>query len=152
MKPLEYEITTAASPEARQWEGWGTHLKPAIEQWWLVRKPLAEKSVAANILKWGTGALNIDASRIPVHQPKGNPKVAAGGWETSYKPKGNCHPTDPGTFAGRPKATTGWDYEYERGEDTIWKERFNPRTPFPEGATSPESIGKGYQGKTPARR
>lgn len=42
----------------------GTGLKPAVEQWWLVRKPLSEKSVAENVLRWGTGALNIDASRI----------------------------------------------------------------------------------------
>jgi site-specific DNA-methyltransferase (adenine-specific) len=97
-KAMTYEYTSAASPEAKQWEGWGTHLKPAIELWWLVRKPLAEKTVAANVLKWGTGALNIDGSRIPVHQPKGNPSEAAGGWERSYKAKG----TRPGVFAGVP--------------------------------------------------
>lgn len=43
---------------------WGTALKPACEFWTLARKPLSEKTVAANVLKWGTGALNIDASRI----------------------------------------------------------------------------------------
>ena len=52
------------------WDGWGTYLKPAIEHWWLVRKPLSEKTVVENVLKWGTGALNIDASRIPVHRKK----------------------------------------------------------------------------------
>lgn len=45
-------------------EGWGTALKPAAEFWWLVRKPIGEKTVAKNVLKWGTGALNIDAGRI----------------------------------------------------------------------------------------
>lgn len=49
---------------AKQWQGFGTALKPASEHWILIRKPCSEKTVAANVLKWGTGALNIDASRI----------------------------------------------------------------------------------------
>ena len=49
---------------AKQWEGWGTALKPAIEEWLLLRKPLAEGTVAANILEWGTGGINIDACRV----------------------------------------------------------------------------------------
>jgi site-specific DNA-methyltransferase (adenine-specific) len=49
---------------ARQWEGWGTALKPAIEPICLARKPLSEKSVAANVLRWGTGAINVDATRV----------------------------------------------------------------------------------------
>lgn len=44
--------------------GLGTALKPANEPIVLARKPLSEKTVAANVLKWGTGALNIDGSRI----------------------------------------------------------------------------------------
>jgi DNA modification methylase len=53
-----------STPEAKQWEGWGTALKPAQEPIVLARKPLGEKTVAANVLKYGTGALNIDASRV----------------------------------------------------------------------------------------
>ncbi|NOS67377.1 MAG: site-specific DNA-methyltransferase [Candidatus Peribacteraceae bacterium] len=53
-----------ATDAAKQWAGWGTALKPAVECWWLVRKPCSEKTVAANVLKWGTGALNIDGTRI----------------------------------------------------------------------------------------
>lgn len=52
-----------ATAAARQWQGWGTALKPAIEDWWLARKPLAG-TVAANVMAHGTGALNIDACRI----------------------------------------------------------------------------------------
>jgi site-specific DNA-methyltransferase (adenine-specific) len=52
------------APEAREWEGWGTALKPAFEPVVVARKPLGEKTVAANVLAHGTGALNIDASRI----------------------------------------------------------------------------------------
>lgn len=49
-----------------EWEGWGTALKPATEFWTLARKPLGENTVAANVLKYGTGGLNIDGSRIDV--------------------------------------------------------------------------------------
>jgi hypothetical protein len=56
-------ITAPATEAARQWDGWGTALKPATEHWILVRKPLAG-TVAANVQEHGTGALNIDATRI----------------------------------------------------------------------------------------
>jgi len=47
-----------------EWEGWGTALKPAVEPIVVARKPLSEKNVALNVLKWGTGGINIDACRI----------------------------------------------------------------------------------------
>ena len=47
-----------------EWEGWGTALKPAHEPICMARKPLAEKTVADNCLKWGTGGINIDESRV----------------------------------------------------------------------------------------
>lgn len=50
--------------EAKKWEGWGTALKPAMEDWWLLRKPLAEKSIGKNVLKHGVGGLNIDGCRV----------------------------------------------------------------------------------------
>lgn len=46
------------------WEGWGTALKPAHEPIVMARKPLSEKTVADNVLKWGTGGINIDGCRI----------------------------------------------------------------------------------------
>jgi site-specific DNA-methyltransferase (adenine-specific) len=52
-----------STPEAEQWEGWGTALKPAMEPIVVARKPFTG-TVAANVLEHGTGALNIDASRI----------------------------------------------------------------------------------------
>jgi len=45
-------------------EGFGTALKPACEFWTLARKPLSEKTVAANVQKWGTGGINIDGCRV----------------------------------------------------------------------------------------
>lgn len=58
---IRHEPTTDA---AREWEGWGTALKPAFEPIVLARKPLSEPTVAANVLRWRTGALNIDACRV----------------------------------------------------------------------------------------
>lgn len=55
-----------ATSEAERWDGWGTALKPAIEPILLLRKPLSEKTVAANVIKHGTGGLNIDDSRIRI--------------------------------------------------------------------------------------
>jgi hypothetical protein len=60
----EYNITTPATEQAKQWEGWGTALKPAHEPMVLARKPLSEPTIAENVLKWGTGAINIDACRV----------------------------------------------------------------------------------------
>jgi len=52
------------SDAARQWQGWGTALKPALEPITVARKPLGEKTVADNVLRWGTGGLNIDSCRV----------------------------------------------------------------------------------------
>jgi DNA modification methylase len=57
-------ITAPATDEAKQWDGWGTSLKPSVEFFTLCRKPLSEKTVAANVLKWGTGGINIDGCRV----------------------------------------------------------------------------------------
>jgi site-specific DNA-methyltransferase (adenine-specific) len=50
------------------YEGWGTALKPAHEPIVMARKPLSEKSIAENVLKHGTGGINIDGSRITIEQ------------------------------------------------------------------------------------
>jgi len=49
---------------AKQWNGWGTALKPATEFWTLARKPISEKTIAENVAVHGTGGINIDGSRI----------------------------------------------------------------------------------------
>jgi DNA modification methylase len=53
-----------------EWEGWGTALKPAHEPICMARKPLAEKTVAENVLKYGTGGINIDESRVAHNEPE----------------------------------------------------------------------------------
>jgi site-specific DNA-methyltransferase (adenine-specific) len=58
-------ITAPATESAKQWDGWGSALKPANEPIVLARKPLEKGlSIAENILKWGVGGINIDATRI----------------------------------------------------------------------------------------
>jgi len=65
----QYEITKGNS----EWEGWGSALKPANEPIVLARKPLEKGlSIAENILKWGVGGINIDASRISTNGEKIN--------------------------------------------------------------------------------
>jgi len=70
LKPEPY------SPEAKTWNGWGTALKPACEPIVMARKPLGEKTVAENVLKYGTGAIDVDGGRIGVEiipaQERGN--------------------------------------------------------------------------------
>jgi len=59
------DVTIPTTPEAKKWDGWGTALKPANEPIVLARKPIEKGlNIAQNVIKWGTGALNIDTSRL----------------------------------------------------------------------------------------
>lgn len=68
----EYNLTKGNS----KWEGWGSALKPANEPIVLARKPLEKGlSIAENVLKWGTGGINIDGCRVSgVNMTKGGCK------------------------------------------------------------------------------
>jgi DNA modification methylase len=95
----------AISDEAKQWEGWGTALKPASEHWILARKPLSEKTIAANVLEHGTGGINIDESRVNPGEivPGGGNGTANhnGGYGGSSKYKGTrdiVQPHNKGRF------------------------------------------------------
>ena len=90
----------AITTEAKQWDGWGTALKPAHEPIVVARKPLIG-TVAANVLTYGTGGLNIDGSRV------GSEIVS-----THHAPKG--------TFAGG---------EPDRGSDTSTYQNHTGRWP-----------------------
>jgi site-specific DNA-methyltransferase (adenine-specific) len=59
----EVNETKAKTPEAQKWEGWGTALKPCFEPVVMGRKPL-DGTVAENVIHWGVGGINIDASRV----------------------------------------------------------------------------------------
>jgi site-specific DNA-methyltransferase (adenine-specific) len=77
----------ARSPEAEQWAGWGTALKPAFEPIIVARKPLVG-TVAENVLAWGVGGLNINATRIQADDaPEGRSRHGGGiaGNATSFE-------------------------------------------------------------------
>lgn len=75
----------AASEKAAQWQGWGTALKPALEPITVARKPLT-CTVAANVLEYGTGALNVDGCRVDASE--GRPLIESKA-ETSLHAFGN---------------------------------------------------------------
>ncbi len=72
----EYDNTAPATDAAKQWDGWGTALKPAVELITLARVPFPG-TVADNVLEYGTGAINVDGCRVGLdgeRQPTGNAK------------------------------------------------------------------------------
>ena len=81
-------VSAPATDAAKQWDGWGTALKPAAEHWLLVRKPLIG-TVAANVQAHGTGALNIDASRIGYQSEGDKASATPQGQATSRKAAGD---------------------------------------------------------------
>lgn len=85
------DITAPSTPGAIKWDGYGTALKPAHEIWWLIRKPLSEKTVAKNVLEHGTGALNIDACRVEVspNDPNHRKETGENGGADSFFGVGN---------------------------------------------------------------
>lgn len=74
------DITAPATELARKWDGWGTSTKPSHEPIIVVRKPLIDAdtgrklTVADCVEKFGTGAINIDASRIATEDTLGRPQ------------------------------------------------------------------------------
>jgi DNA modification methylase len=86
------EQTAPATDLARQWDGWGTALKPAYEPIVMARKPLIG-SVAANVERYGTGGINVDGCRIETdeviaahHQTGGSAGHTSGVWNDNYQP------------------------------------------------------------------
>lgn len=71
-------LTAPATEEAKQWGGWGTALKPALEPITVARKPF-KGTVAANVLAHGTGALNIDGCRVGWPDGKA-PEIGTPAW------------------------------------------------------------------------
>ena len=95
VEPISVPITAPATDAAKQWEGWGTALKPAHEPIVLARKPF-EDTVANNVMQHGTGALNIDKTRI-----------GEGGQGTWASPRGGIWKTDPDQKAELLSSTVG---------------------------------------------
>jgi DNA modification methylase len=91
-------ITAPATLPARQWQGWGTALKPALEPITVARKPLGEKTVAANVLAHGTGGINVDGCRVGTDggTAKGNPPKAESNGIYGHGINGACDILDIG--------------------------------------------------------
>lgn len=61
-------ITEQVSEEQKKWEGWNTQLKPQHEPICMQQKPLSEKTIVDNVLKWETGQINVGQNKIPLKQ------------------------------------------------------------------------------------
>ena len=104
-----YAITAPATQEAVRWDGWGTALKPSHEPIVLARKPFPG-SVAPNVLSWGTGGININASRV-AHLDGKNPSAARragkapgreiGSWANDRRTPETFAAEHPGEDSGR---------------------------------------------------
>jgi DNA modification methylase len=76
---------TPISEQAKEWDGYGTCLKPALEPITLARKPIEKGlTIAENCLKWGTGGLNIDGCRVELTTDEDTKRKFGGGHKTKY--------------------------------------------------------------------
>jgi site-specific DNA-methyltransferase (adenine-specific) len=104
-------ITAPATPEAQQWQGWGTALKPALEPITVARKPLIG-TVADNVMRYGTGALNVDGCRVEGkigvgYRTRGNGEVGSGGtYESGHR--GDWNNANPHPESVRHNAAGRW--------------------------------------------
>jgi DNA modification methylase len=87
---VRLDITAPATPEAQQWAGWGTALKPALEPITVARKPF-KGTVAANVLEHGTGAINIDGCRVGTEPVKLNSYKSHGAEGCTTLAEGGTH-------------------------------------------------------------
>jgi len=109
-KAVEFDITALATDAAREWQGWGTALKPAFEPVVVARKPLVG-TVAANVQQHGTGALNIDGCRIGTSADDLDAMQGRSGARTSgdvFPSKGDGRAWEPST-QGRWPANVAFD-------------------------------------------
>tara|TARA_Y100000310_G_scaffold331890_3_gene406376 strand:+ start:2600 stop:3796 length:1197 start_codon:yes stop_codon:yes gene_type:complete len=97
-RSVEVDVTAPATPEAIEWDGWGTALKPAIEPIVMARKPL-DGTVAENVLEHGTGAINVAGCSI--------------GSERRFNPAAGKTGETPTSLA--PVNTTGYEGEERVG-------------------------------------
>ncbi len=95
-EPVINTITAPATDAARQWSGWGTALKPAMEPITVARKPLIG-TVAENVLAHGTGGINVDGCRVATDPAMDDPRLGGAGTWSSDKMAKNVY---EGGYAG----------------------------------------------------
>lgn len=94
------DVTAPATEAAKQWQGFGTALKPACEFWTLARKPL-EGTVTSNVTKWGVGGINVDGCRVEggvLESDKRTSKCGVGFWN-----EGNARAKEQGDDRHNPQ-------------------------------------------------
>jgi len=94
------QLTAPATPEAKQWQGWGTALKPALEPITVARKPLIG-TVAENVLQHGTGAINVDGARVGTDDNLNGGGYSGGTPKTMFSGLGRLQPDEFVQPAGR---------------------------------------------------
>jgi hypothetical protein len=99
----EFAITAPATEAARQWHGWGSALKPALEPITVARKPLIG-TIAENVLQHGTGAINVDGCRI------GRTNNDVSGWSQSGSKASRSRSMNGANYAraAKPDASSRW--------------------------------------------
>ena len=137
-----------ATDAAREWSGWGTALKPAHEPLVCARKPLGERTVAANVLRWGCGALNIDACRVETSE--GTSRACAGGFGAAFSDDNWTAPAETTTRLETPRESRYWRSRTKFGASarqtphhgaTRMVRHFSVGQDASEGPTTPPSVG-----------
>lgn len=137
-KTEKYYVTAPASEEAKLWDGWFTRLRPSYEPIAMFQKP-REGSFLDNLRKWGVGALNIDANRIPFDVAKGYDTVIKS--KVPYNPgKRTGRVGDMSPFAGDHIVTKKWDSTNKRKPDYYSSDKGR----FPTTSIRTEPLGDGY--------
>lgn len=143
---MQRDITGPATPEAAQWQGWGTALKPAYEPIVLARKPLVG-TVARNVLSHGAGALNIDGCRVETDEERRRPSSGGDNGLTgssTFKIRERKVEDQPMT-AGRWPANLAHDGSPEvLAEFPVTKARGNKSDSAGKGATDDEIYAGGW--------
>lgn len=132
------QITAPATEAARQWQGWGTALKPALEPITVARKPLAKgHAVAANVLAHGTGALNIDGCRVETNESTLRPNGPVGyNWggsggvgrsDCGRWPANLIHDGSDEVLAGFPQSSAKNGVTQGEGKGGIWSKSTGKR-------------------------
>jgi DNA modification methylase len=150
----EIKDTLPSTPEAQQWQGWGTALKPALEPIVVARKPLIG-TVAENVLTHGTGGLNIDASRIGTGDDRATGGLSGGATDANLYQHGTQERVGRATGgrwpanlildqytaelldeqSGQSGTTTTKTGQYENKSDFGWGGQINIRHPDSGGAS-----------------
>ena len=115
-KTVEVDGTTATSPEAIRWEGWKSALKPATEYVVLARKPF-NQTIAENMIEHGTGALNIDGTRIDTDE-----NLDGGATKDTERPSG-WSDTTGGMFEKGSKRGIDYDPEGRYPANVVFDEQ-----------------------------